>query len=85
MLRFVDEGKDVASRLKNLAGNGFICTANYLCRAIFLFDNNRGISHPWYKQNVSASVDLFTGFMKRNDDVALRKPEGLSSSRAQGI
>jgi hypothetical protein len=34
---------------------------------------------------MSADKDWFAGFMKRNYDIALRKPEGLSKARAQGM
>jgi hypothetical protein len=47
-----------------------------------MFANNRGISHPWDKEEMSAGKDWFAGFMKRNDDIALRKLEGLSKARA---
>jgi hypothetical protein len=50
-----------------------------------MFANNRGISHPWDEVEMSAGKDWFAGFMKRNDDIALRKPEGLSKARARGM
>jgi hypothetical protein len=34
---------------------------------------------------MSAGKDWFAGFMKSNDDIALRKPESLSKARAQGM
>jgi hypothetical protein len=34
---------------------------------------------------MSAGKDWLAGFMKRNDDIALRKPEGLPKARAQGM
>jgi hypothetical protein len=42
------------------------------------------ISQLWDKQKMSADRDWFAGFMKGNDDIALRKPEGLSRARVQG-
>jgi hypothetical protein len=49
-----------------------------------MFANNRGISHPWSKEEMSAGKDWFAGFMKRNYDIALRKPQD-SKARAQGM
>jgi hypothetical protein len=34
---------------------------------------------------MSAGKDWFPGFIKRKDDIALRKPEGLYKARAQGM
>jgi hypothetical protein len=48
-----------------------------------MFANNRGISHPWDSEEMSACEDWFACFMKRNDDIALRKLEGLSKAKVQ--
>jgi hypothetical protein len=50
-----------------------------------MFANNISISHPWDEEEISAGKDWFAGSMKRNDDIALRKPECLSKVRAQGM
>jgi hypothetical protein len=81
----VDEENRLAARLKDLARTGFGCTPNQIRRAAFVFANNRGISNPWDKEEMSAVKDWFAGFMKSNDDIALRNPEGLSKARAQGM
>jgi hypothetical protein len=79
----VEKENHLAARLKDLARRGFGCTPNQIRRAAFMFANNRGISHPWDKEDMSAGNYWFSGFIKRNDDIALRKPEGLSNARAQ--
>jgi hypothetical protein len=81
----VEEENRLAARLKDMARRGFGCTPNQIRRAAFMFATNRGISHPWDKEEISAGKDWFAGFMKRNDDVALRKLEVLSKARAQEI
>jgi hypothetical protein len=81
----VEEENHLAARLKDMARRGFGCTPNQIRRAAFMFANNRGISHPWDEEEISAVKDWFAGFMERNDDIALRKPEGLSKVRAQGM
>jgi hypothetical protein len=81
----VEEENHLAARLKYLARRDFGCTPDQIRGAAFVFANNRGISHPWDKEEMSANNDWFTGFMKRNDDIALRKPEGLSKARVQGM
>jgi hypothetical protein len=68
--------------LKNFAARGFRCTPKQIRRAAFLFANMKGIHNPWDKDKISAGKDCFSCFLKRND-IALRKPEGLSTERAQ--
>jgi hypothetical protein len=62
----VGEEKNLAARLKDLAGRHFGYTASQIRRAAFPFANNRSISHLWDKQNM----------MQPNGNIALRKPEG---------
>jgi hypothetical protein len=71
----VEEENNLAARLKDMARTVFGCTPNQIRRAAFIFANNRGISHPWDSEEMSACKDWFAGFMKRNDDIALRKLE----------
>jgi hypothetical protein len=80
----MEEDKDLAARLKDSAGKGFGCSLNQIHRATLVFDSNRGISQLWGEQKMSAGRDWFAGFMERNGNIALRKPEGLSRARAQG-
>jgi hypothetical protein len=81
----VEEENHLVASLKYLARRGFRCTTNQIRGAAFMFANNRGINHPWEKEEMSAGKDCVARFMKRNHDIALRKPEGLSIARAQGV
>ena len=81
----VEEEKDLTARLKDLAGRRFGCTPEQICRAAFLFANMKGINHAWGKDTVCAGKDWFSAFLTRNGDIAVRKPEGLSRARAQGL
>jgi hypothetical protein len=43
------------------------------------------INHSWGKDTMCAAKDCFSAFLKTSGDIALRKPEGLSTARAQGL
>jgi hypothetical protein len=53
----VEEENHLAARLKDLARRVFGYTLNQIRRAAFMFANNRGISHPWDKDEMSAGND----------------------------
>jgi hypothetical protein len=50
-----------------------------------VFANVKGINHPCGKDTICVGKDWFSPFLKRNGDMALRKPKGLSRARAQGL
>ena len=77
----VGEEEVLAASLQDFAGRFFRCTPKQVHRSAFLFVNMKGINHPWDKDKIFAGRDWFSGFLKRND-IALRKPEGLSRERA---
>jgi hypothetical protein len=81
----VDVEKEMTARLKNLAGRSFGFTPEQICRAAFLFANMKGINHPWGKDTMCSGKAWFSAFLKRNGDMAVRKPEGLSRTGAQGL
>jgi hypothetical protein len=66
-----------------MTGRGFGCTPNQISRAEFVFANNR-INHSQDKQKTLRAKIGLQGLMKTNGDIAPRKPEGLSTARAQG-
>jgi hypothetical protein len=49
-----------------------------------MFGNNIVISQLWDKQDIPTGKDWVTRFLKRNNHVALRKPEDLSRAREHG-
>ena len=79
-----DEEKDLAERLKCIANRGFGITPLEVKKAAFMYAEKRNLKHPWTNQK-AAGADWFTGFMKRHSDLALRKPQGLSRARAEGM
>ena len=81
---FIQE-KELAERLKCLAGRGFGCTPEQIRRAAFQYANKMNIDHPWNAQEMMAGKDWFTNFLKRNKDISLRKPQSLSKARAEGM
>ncbi|KAJ4438724.1 hypothetical protein ANN_14671, partial [Periplaneta americana] len=74
----------VRRRLKDLAARGFGCTPEQIRRAAFTYAMTNNIKHSWDMENMIAGRDWFTGFMRKSD-IRLRKPEGLSKSRAEGM
>lgn len=50
-----------------------------------IFVNTKGINHPLDKDKTLAGKDCFTGHVKRNGNMALRKLEVLSITRTQRL
>jgi hypothetical protein len=54
-------------------------------RAAYSLAEANSLKHPWDGEKKIAIVDWFLGFMKRNTNLSLRKHEGLSRARAEGL
>lgn len=80
-----EDEKDLAERLTSLSRRGFGLTPSQVRSAAFVYAEKNGIPHPWSQETQQAGKDWFSGFMKRNSDLSLRKPEGLSLARAAGM
>jgi hypothetical protein len=65
----VEEENHFAARLNDMARRVFGYTPNQIRRAAYIFANNRGISHPWDEEEMSAGKDWIAGCMKRNDNI----------------
>jgi hypothetical protein len=79
------EEKDLAAMLKDLTGRGFGRTPEQVRRAAFLFAGMKDINHLWDNDALTAGKNWFSDFLKRNGDIALKKTESLSRTRAQGL
>jgi hypothetical protein len=71
--------------LKDLTGRGFGRTTQQIRRAAFLFASLKCINHLWHNDEMSAGKDWFSGFLKINEDIVLKKSESLSRGRAQAL
>lgn len=74
----------MAAILKDLTGGILRCASEQILRAAFLFPNKKGTNYPWDNDKMCLGKDWFSGFLKINGDMALKKP-GLSRARAQGL
>ncbi|KAJ4452001.1 hypothetical protein ANN_03487 [Periplaneta americana] len=75
----------LAERLLCLEERGLGQTALQVRRAAFQLAEALGIKHYWNSEEKVAGVDWFRAFLKRNSGLSLRKPEGLSRARAEGL
>ena len=75
----------MAASSKDLTGRVFGCSPEQIRRAAFLFAHTKVMIKPLDNDNMCVGKDCVSGFLKRNGDFALKKPEGLLSGRAQGM
>ncbi|KAJ4442643.1 hypothetical protein ANN_04232 [Periplaneta americana] len=75
----------LVERLLCLEERGLGQTALQVRRAAFQLAEALGIIHNWNSEDKVAGVDRFRAFLKRNSGLSLRKPEGLSRARAEGL
>lgn len=56
-----------------------------LRKAAFRLAEKNNLKHPWNLESKVAGIDWFRAFVKRHTHLSLRKPEGLSRARAEGL
>ncbi|KAF2896534.1 hypothetical protein ILUMI_09641 [Ignelater luminosus] len=75
----------LANRLTYLAGRGFGITPKAVRKYTFEFVECQNIKHKFNKKSGMAEEDWFHRFMKRNQHLSIRKPEGLPRARINGM
>ena len=77
--------KKFADRLIYLASRGFGITPKNVRKYVFDFVRRHGLKHNFNTEKEMAGEDWFHKFMKRNKNITIRKPEGLSRTRINGM
>lgn len=77
--------KVLADRLLHLANRGFGITPKAVRKYAFEFAERQKIKHKFNKKVGMAGQDWFHRFMERNKELTIRKPEGLSRARIDGM
>ena len=61
---------------------GFGLTIRDICKLAYEFATKLDIKHPFNAEKQEAGYDWYQGFMRRHQQLSIRKPEGLSAARA---
>lgn len=77
--------KKLADRLLHLASRGFGITPKAVRKYAFEFAERQNIKHKFDRSAGMAGQDWFHRFMQRNKKLTIRKPEGLSRARIDGM
>jgi hypothetical protein len=80
-----DQESVLVSRLLHLERIGLGQTADQVRRATYSLAEANSLKHPWDCEKKIDGVDWLRAFMKRNTNLSLRKHEGLSRGRAEGL
>jgi hypothetical protein len=80
-----DQETVLVNRLLHLERNGMGQTADQVRRSAYSLAETNSLKHPWDGEKKITGVDCFCAFMKKNTNLSLRKPEGLSRVRAEGL
>ncbi|KAH9632846.1 hypothetical protein HF086_013633 [Spodoptera exigua] len=80
-----DIEKQLVQHLKFLESRLFGLTRTAVQELAFELAERNGISHKFNVQKRKAGQEWLEGFLKRNKDISLRKPEATSAARAQAF
>lgn len=80
-----DNEKRLSKHIKDMQSRGFPLTIDDLRRISFKFAEQLGIKHRFNMKSEKAGYDWVQMFLKRNSDISLRKSEGVSYARSQGM
>jgi hypothetical protein len=80
-----DQETVLVNRFLHLERIGLGQTTDQVRRAAYSLAEANSLKHPWDGENKIAGVDWFRAFMKRNTNLSLRRPEGLSRAQAEGL
>lgn len=71
--------------IKKLQKYGFAPTRDSVRQMAFQLADRFGIRHKFNKENKKAGYDWLQSFLRRHPDISVRKGEGVSVARAQGL
>lgn len=80
-----DIEKKIALHIKRLQAAAFCPTVTEVRILAFKMAERYKLKHKFNTEKEMAGYDWFYKFLKRNPDISVRKSEGLSLSRAQGL
>lgn len=80
-----EQENELVSRILKLCACGFGLDCNSVRRVAFEFAESNHIKTNFSIENRMAGSDWLAGFRKRNPSIALRKAEGLSFARCNGL
>lgn len=80
-----DVEKQLVQHLKFLEGRLFGLTRSSVQELAYQLAEKNGFSHRFNRQKQKAGQDWMDGFLRRNKDISLRKPEATSAARAQAF
>ncbi|XP_063924691.1 uncharacterized protein LOC135138643 [Zophobas morio] len=74
-----------AQHIKDIQAKFFSLTLKDLKKLIFEFVSKNNIKNPFNKEKETAGDEWIQGFLKRNPQISLRRPENTSAARAQAF
>lgn len=77
--------RELVEHLKLLESRLFGLTMTEVRELAFQIAEKNGVEHRFNKDKQMAGWDWVNGFVKRNPDICLRKPEATSAARATGF
>ncbi|KAF9411049.1 hypothetical protein HW555_010051 [Spodoptera exigua] len=77
--------KKLADHIKTMQGTGFPLTIRDVRVIAFQFAEQLNIKHKFNKSEEKAGYDWLQMFLRRHPDIVLRKSEGVSIARCQGM
>lgn len=80
-----DVGRQLVNHLKFLETRLFGLTRTSLQELAFELAERNGFTHNFNKEKRRAGQEWLDGFLRRNKDISLRKPEATSAARAQAF
>lgn len=80
-----DVEKQLVQHLKFLESRLFGLTRSSVQELAYQLAEKNGFSHRFNRQKQKAGQDWMDGFLRRNKDISLRKPEATSAARAQAF
>lgn len=81
----IEHEKRLVRHIKCLEKSGFAPDATSLKQMAYSFAEKLNINHRFSRETKSAGNDWLRGFLRRNKELTIRKSEGLSLARAQGM
>lgn len=81
----IEYEKRLVAHIKSLEKVGFSTDRSSLKKMAYDFAEKLGLEHRFSRKTESAGNEEFNGLLRRHKDLSIRKSEGLSLARTQGM